>query len=170
MMSGMKEILLLLIVSLCLFSCQERRFQEAASRKFRLCELAFSKVKPIHDTILLKHKYYFENSVAKGNNDTNQSWIMFSKYCKDIIPFVLEQNEKDSLREFFDNRFAIGDADDNIIADYKGKCKEQQRAIKSIMDDTNHYFCLFLADWNDHPSLLELNLACLGLKKINLTS
>ena len=57
----MKKLLLLAIAALSLFSCQEKKFQEAANRKFRLCELAISKVKPIHDTILLKHLQFREN-------------------------------------------------------------------------------------------------------------
>ena len=158
----MKKLLLLAIAALSLFSCQEKKFQEAANRKFRLCELAISKVKPIHDTILLKHEQFLKNFAM----DDSYEWKdkQYSKYCKDIFEFTIKRIETDSLNELFDKRFAIADEDYNIITDYNGDCKNQKKAIMTIMDDTNHYLCDFSIDSNVHPSWIEIGLAPRGEK------
>lgn len=158
----MKKLLLLAVVALSLFSCQEKKFQEAANRKFRLCELAFSKVKPIHDTILLKHLQFQENVSMDSSYD--HSIKQFSKYCNDIFKFTIKRIETDSLDDLFDKKFAITDEDYNIITDYNGDCKSQKKAIMAIMDDTNHYLCDFLIDSDVHPSWIEINLAPRGEK------
>lgn len=161
----MKKLLLLAIAALSLFSCQEKKFQEAANRKFRLCELAFSKVKPIHDTILLKHEQFLKN-VAMDDSYDHDLWKekQYSKYCKDIFEFTVKRIETDSLNELFDKRFAITDEDYNIITDYNGDCESQKKAIMAIMDDTNHYLCNLLIDSDVHPSWIEIRLAPIGEK------
>lgn len=158
----MKKLLLLAIAALSLFSCQEKKFQEAANRKFSLCELAISKVKPIHDTILLKHLQFQEN--VSMDSCYNHNIKQYSKYCKDIFEFTIKRIETDSLNELFDKRFAIADEDYNIITDYNGDCKNQKKAIMTIMDDTNHYLCDFLIDSDVHPSWIEIKLAPIGKK------
>lgn len=161
----MKKLLLLAVVALSLFSCQEKKFQEAANRKLCLCELAFSKVKPIHDTILLKHKQ-FQKNVDMDDSYDHDIWRkrQFSKYCDDIFEFTIRQIKTDSLDDLFDKKFAITDKDYNIITDYNGDCKSQKKAIMAIMDDTNHYLCDFLIDSDVHPSWIEINLAPRGEK------